>query len=340
MHTHRRHGFTLIELLVVIAIIAVLIGLLLPAVQKVREAANRTQCANNLKQIGLAMHSYHDAYSALPPARLDYDGGVTWVVLILPFIEQSNFYNEWDLHEWYYVHPAATRKHQISMFYCPSRRQPSDINVSKQGDTPDTWPWPNKSPQPPEGGSSFFGATGDYAISDGDLGEDGVYNTEKATGAIITWTPELDSKGNHPYWDPNNGRNKPPARIVSWTSRTRFSNIDDGLSNTLLAGEKHVPLLKVGVTYSGPAFGQEQYGDGAYYNGDPENQNAARVAGRGYPLALSPKVAYNRQFGSFHPDICQFVMCDGSVRALPVSVSELVLSRLSNRHDGQPIPDF
>src|SRR5437879_1388776 len=96
-----RRGFTLIELLVVIAIIAVLVGLLLPAVQKVRESANRTQCANNLKQIGLAFHNYHDAYSALPPARLDYDGGVSWAVLIMPFIEQGSAYNQWDPHEWY-----------------------------------------------------------------------------------------------------------------------------------------------------------------------------------------------------------------------------------------------
>jgi prepilin-type N-terminal cleavage/methylation domain-containing protein len=340
MHATRRRGFTLIELLVVIAIIAVLVGLLLPAVQKVRESANRTQCGNNLKQIGLAFHSYHDTYAALPPARLDYDGGVSWAVLIMPFIEQGNFYNQWDVHEWYYVHPAEIRKHQLSIYYCPSRRRGSDINISKQGDTPDTWPWTPKVPPDNTGTGSFFGATGDYAASDGDNGDDGIYNTEKATGAIITWTPETDSKGNHPYWDPANKRNVPPARMLHWTSRTRFGNIDDGLSNTLLAGEKHVPLLKTGNYYGPPAFGQEQYGDGSIYNGDPENQNAARVAGKGHPLALSPKVAYNRQFGSFHPDIVQFVMCDGSVRALPVSVSELVLSRLSNRHDGQPIPDY
>jgi prepilin-type N-terminal cleavage/methylation domain-containing protein len=325
MHSSSRRGFTLIELLVVIAIIAILVGLLLPAVQKVREAANRAQCANNLKQIGLAMHNYHDTYDALPPARLDYDGGVTWVVLILPFIEQDNFYNQWDLHQWYYVHPAVLRHHQLPIFYCPSRRRASDINLSNQGDTPDTWPWSTKPPVPPDAGTSWFGATGDYAVSDGDDPRDGYFNTELATGAVITWTPQIDSK----IWDP--AQSKPPARIKQWTSRTSWKVIDDGLSNTFLAGEKHVRL---------GYLGREDNGDGAYYNGDPENQNAARVAGKGVPLALSPKVAYNRQFGSYHPGICQFVMCDGSVLALPVSVSELVLSRLSNRHDGQPIPDY
>jgi prepilin-type N-terminal cleavage/methylation domain-containing protein len=334
MHSSHRRGFTLIELLVVIAIIAVLVGLLLPAVQKVREAANRTKCANNLKQIGLGFHDYHDTYGALPPARLDYDGGVTWAVLILPFIEQDTFYNQWDVHEWYYSHAPEIRKHQVPIYYCPSRRQASDINVSNQGETPDLWAF--KPIVPPDKGSSFFGATGDYAVSDGDNRDDGVYNTEKANGAIITWTPELDSKGQHPYWDPANGRNKPPARIRQWMSRTKFANIDDGLSNTFLAGEKHVPLFKSGPS----AFGQEQYGDGSIYNGDPENQNAARAAGKGTPLAISPHAAFLRQFGSYHPDICQFVMCDGSVRAVPVSIGDVVLSLLSNRHDGKPIPDY
>jgi prepilin-type N-terminal cleavage/methylation domain-containing protein len=92
-----RPGFTLIELLVVLAIIAILIGLLVPAVQSVRESANRTQCANNLKQIGLAMHAYHDLHRHLPPDRYALSEGPSWAWLILPQLEQDALYRQWPL---------------------------------------------------------------------------------------------------------------------------------------------------------------------------------------------------------------------------------------------------
>ena len=96
----RRGGFTLVELLVVIAIIGVLIALLLPAVQQARESARRTQCVNNLKQVGLAVHNFHDTFGELPPSRIQYEY-LGWSAVLLPFMEQTNLYDQLDLKKKY-----------------------------------------------------------------------------------------------------------------------------------------------------------------------------------------------------------------------------------------------
>ena len=119
-HTPRR-GFTLVELLVVIAIIGVLVSLLLPAVQAAREAARRTQCSNNLKQIGIAVHNYHDTTSSLPPGQPAGIGGSSAFAAILPFMEQNNLYDKYD-----FTKPhtdavnAAVVAQKIKAFMCPS----------------------------------------------------------------------------------------------------------------------------------------------------------------------------------------------------------------------------
>jgi prepilin-type N-terminal cleavage/methylation domain-containing protein len=144
-----KNGFTLVELLVVIAIIGILIAMLLPAAQQVREAARRTQCMNNLRQVGLATMSFHDAQRAFPPSRLSsdqdalfwerYDGAGSWFVRILPFVEQNNLYREWDLTVDYEKQKPSAINSPVSTFLCSTRHSgdnalsPSKLLISGGG---------------------------------------------------------------------------------------------------------------------------------------------------------------------------------------------------------------
>lgn len=298
----RRGAFTLIELLVVIAIIGVLIGLLLPAVQKVREAASRMQCSNNLKQIGIAIHGYQSTTGFIVPSRLNYNGGATWALMILPHLEQDNFHRQWDFTKWYYNHPDAVRATQVKLFYCPSRRIPE---LSTAGDGPDT-PWSGSLPHYP-------GALGDYACSSGNSQIE--FNTDKATGAFIIAEYSYSTTAS-------------PHIMGKWRARLRFASILDGLSNTIFIGEKHVKNGQFGVVGNG---------DGSIWNGDHPNV-VYRVAGDAHQLARHENENLELRFGSAHDGVVQFMMGDGSVRSLAKTATGTLLSRLTQRADRLPIP--
>jgi prepilin-type N-terminal cleavage/methylation domain-containing protein len=286
----RRRGFTLIELLVVIAIIAILIGLLLPAVQKVREAAARMKCSNNLKQIGLAVHNHHDQQGFIPYSRLDTRE--TWAVLVMPYLEQGNLYAQWNLSQEYYQQTAAVRTQVVATYLCPTRRSPgSGVTVSTAGDVHQSNP----------SGPHVPGACGDYAANAGDPNG----NTDYYTG--MNGTDETTS-ANGPFWY----KGMP----------LRFSHVSDGLSQTLFVGEKHIPNSQFGVGV-----------DSSIYNGD--HGSSFKKAGVGASLARGP--TGSGQFGSYHPGVCMFVLGDGSVRSLQVSIDATNLGRLANRKDGQVI---
>ena len=131
MGRFRRHAFTLVELLVVIAIIGILVGLLLPAVQAAREAARRMQCANNLKQMGLALHEYHDSHRTFPSGFI-FPNRVFWTGMILPYVEQGPLYQTLDFrlpfNDGNLPNGAACAKY-LPIFRCPSSNSPERLSV-------------------------------------------------------------------------------------------------------------------------------------------------------------------------------------------------------------------
>jgi prepilin-type N-terminal cleavage/methylation domain-containing protein/prepilin-type processing-associated H-X9-DG protein len=318
----RRSAFTLIELLVVIAIIAILIGLLLPAVQKVREAAARAKCENNLKQIGLAVHNYHDVRQALPPDRIFPGGFVTWAVLIMPYIEQQNVYSLWDTKLEYQNQPNFSNgntngttgdptPNNIALFFCPTRRDTSVGYSIAEASTP---------VRP--------GGLGDYANC---IGTWQGQNPTIQDGMIILGSATLDSTN---------------TQVVKWQSNTNLLSCTDGTSNTIMIGEKHVrPSSRWGMNE-----------DRSIYNGANSNNYSRRAGlttqsgGQSCPIVSDPNddsnVAVNTvqatstRFGGWHSggQICQFVFGDGSVRPVKSGMADSTLTALASRNDGAPLP--
>jgi prepilin-type N-terminal cleavage/methylation domain-containing protein len=331
----KRTAFTLIELLVVIAIIAVLIGLLLPAVQKVREAANRTTCANNLKQLGLAAHNYHDVYHYFPPSAIR-DDWASWAVFLLPYVEQEAVFKMWNLQKRWPEQSSDPdpRPHNLSVFFCPSRRSASGLGFSVN----------DVANAPADTLGAFAGGLGDYACNGGNDSTNnrprGAMTFSRArgitpSGQIITGSFDASPVG---------------TVIVSFNSLINIASITDGTTNTLLIGEKHIR----------PNSRDGKNEDRSIYSGCNAN-NYSRLAGippasiaqtndvKQYPLAASeqdanmvtstPPGPYNSNmiFGGPHEGICMFVFCDGSVKGVKNSVDLSVLTWLAVRNDGQVI---
>jgi prepilin-type N-terminal cleavage/methylation domain-containing protein/prepilin-type processing-associated H-X9-DG protein len=291
----KRRGFTLIELLVVIAIIAVLIGLLLPAVQKVRSAAARIQCANNLKQIGLGMHNYENSFQGLPPSRTTGTVGTapyfpyqhSWSAALLPYIEQTNSFNlytykaNWDAP----VNHAAVRTY-MKLFNCPATPTQPRVDTTI-------------SAQPSAGDYHAVNAIKDFVGIN-------CFGLTRITG-------------------------KDDDRLVGAMMRdqvTPFTAISDGLSNTILVAEDAArPVFYNADRQVFDPVGKEGgWADpNAAFSIDGSNRDGT-VPG---PCPLN--CSNNSEVYAFHPDGANVVFADGSVHYLHQSINLCVLAALVTR---------
>jgi prepilin-type N-terminal cleavage/methylation domain-containing protein/prepilin-type processing-associated H-X9-DG protein len=306
--SHRR-AFTLIELLVVIAIVGILISLLVPAVQKVREAAGRTECQNNLKQIGLGLHHYHDDHKLFPPGYIDGNTnpnstpdndvgpGWGWASFLLPYLEQGTVYNQIDFTQGVGLGPnVAVSQTRLSVFLCPTNGVDDNFTV-----------WPTNIVV---AYGSYIGCNGWEECFNGAGG-----NPQPATGADgLSGTFGLAGVG-----------------IFYRNSRNKVASVRDGLSNTIFVGERsgdHSPSTWTGAVTGGrcPAWmaGQPPYSPPpgpAYDNADFDEAlvlghcNATHLPSADIPI-YDPDTFY-----SMHsPRGANFVFGDGSVHFLSTGI--------------------
>jgi prepilin-type N-terminal cleavage/methylation domain-containing protein/prepilin-type processing-associated H-X9-DG protein len=321
--TRRRRGFTLIELLVVIAIIAVLIALLLPAVQAAREAARRAQCVNNLKQIGIAMHNYHDVIGTLPPGCKSCCWG-TWFHFILPYVEQSALYNGYNLMgSWA---PVGTNPTSSPTGPMSNVRYGSAENTSMATARFSSFVCPSDMPNAPINNIPNYNYVANYGNTT--YSQDSPYQGVTFGGAPFT------NVENDTY------RNVGPS--------FNFSSITDGLSNTLLASECIQGQLQ-------DLRGFIVWGDGSEFTAwNPPNSplpdimsqncnipapgsslNPPCVVGSGpIPGSANPTRHSSR---SRHPGGVNSLMCDGSVRFAKNSINFTIWRALSTTRGNEII---
>lgn len=331
MRTGRlKRGFTLIELLVVIAIIAILVALLLPAVQQAREAARRTQCKNNLKQIGLALHNYHDTYNCFPPGRTRntysgqgvgwYRGNIGWLPRLLPQMEQGNLFQQIDWSLGFAgtrgtdgdrgvngANPRGARRQIIPALRCPS--DPGSGSV----------PWLTPTGQQVSGrGPRTDYAQGNYLAAVGD-------------------TTRLGTQ---------------PPGLFGQNTKYSFRDITDGSSNTVVVSEAVIGFYRVASNDSG---------NRTQCTGVNKDNNRMRQAGNSWFYNYFPQSGFFSSFNvpnakqfdcgvnsnrvnqasrSVHTGGVQSLLGDGSVRFISENVDVRTWRNLGNKSDGQVIGEF
>jgi prepilin-type N-terminal cleavage/methylation domain-containing protein len=310
----RRRGFTLIELLVVIAIIAVLIALLLPAVQQAREAARRTQCKNNLKQLGLAMFNYHDTFNSFPMGGWvsgSFDMG-SYMTRILPNIDQGALYNQINfsvtIDTQVLPNGQQLALQVIPAFICPS--DPGALIYTQSQNYGSS----------PRVKSNYSGNIGNQNSLSCNIG----WNLLNSNGSVT----------NGDTYDVT----QISGVLMKWPACINISSITDGTSNTLLMGETR-PFCSAHQqdgwidsnafwTMTGAGLNYPTCPDQVGFTGANCNQIGVMAWGTA------------NSFRSMHTGGVHFTMCDGSTRFISQNIDILTLQKLADRRDGQVVGDF
>lgn len=310
-HRRRLHGFTLVELLVVIAIIGVLIALLLPAVQAARAAARQTSCRNNMRQIGIALHNYHNAHQTLPSGWIGIDAitrrasvqgepGWAWGALLLPYLEQQASATSVVRYE----RPVMDDSHEtartwvLSVFKCPA-----DV-----------------------GEDVFDLHAEDEHDHEHDEDED---DHEEEHGEILAQLAAANYVGSfgttdiHPCSHLPVGQSCNSNGIFYHNSTTRFRDIRDGLSQTFMVGERW-----------------SEHGRSAWIGIVPEGEETlSRIVGTTDHVP-NHEGGHFDDFGSYHSGGCHFVLADGSVHFIASTIELTVYQSLATRSDADVVGEF